>query len=439
MDLPVASPLERSRENALVVLSRVLLWGIAPVALIGVSTRVIDGMHRGETVRSAMMLPPLMLLVAVALFIGARHRYSRTARGWGALLGMSTVIGWGFLFNGPRVPNAVGAVVVVSLAILLLEDRREFVLLIGSLLALLALGVILRYLGIIEPAIDPMNYPFIFMFVSTTMMIACLGFGGYLLRTTLQSYQAAQRELAERAQELLVAQQRMQELQQRETFAKLATGMASELAEVVAVLGAASDEFRSHLADERGHQLLQDVQSVGTRVSQVLRLLASLDPAVPMQPLAVSEMMQRLREQLPVMLPSNVTLEILDLVAGARTVRCDRVEQVMWYLVLQARDAMPDGGTLTIRAYEGLGDMARTGEHRNWVIIDVADMGAPDARRGLPQRLIAEPHTASASATKGFGLAVVDQVITGCGGRLDMERAPGQPVHFVLQLPAATA
>lgn len=439
MDLPVASPLERSRENALLVLSRVLLWGVAPVALIGVSARVFDGALRGETVRSVMMLPPLILLVGVALFVGARHRYSRTVRGWGALLGMSTVIGWGFLFNGPRVANAVGAVVVVSLAILLLEDRREFILLIGSLLALLALGMLLRHLGIIEPAIDPMIYPFVFMLGSTIMMIACLGFGGYLLHTTLQNYQAAQRELAQRAQELLVAQQRTQELLQRENFAKLATGMASELAEVVAVLGAASDEFRSHLADERGHRLLQDVQSVGTRVSQVLRLLASLDPAVPMQPLAISAMMQRLRDQLPLMLPSNVTLEILNLVAGARTVQCDRVEQVMWYLVLQARDAMPDGGTLTIRAYEGLGDMARTGEHRNWVIIDVADTGAPDARRGLPQRLIAEPHAASESAMKGFGLAVVDQVITGCGGRLDMEREPGQPAHFVLQLPATAA
>lgn len=435
MELPIPSPLAKAREDAVLVLSRVLLWAVAPVALVGVLFRVIDGALRGEVVRSAMMLPPLVAVVLIGMFIGATSRFSLKTRGWVAIAGMSVVVGWGFLFNGPRLPNGAGAVALVSLGILLFDRLRQFLLLAGGLMLLIAVGMILRSYGIIEPAIDPMIYPLYFSVASTVMMTACLGFSGYLLYTTLQNYQAGQRELAERAMELVEAKERAQRLQQRERFAALASSMATELAEVVAVLGASSDEFRTHLRDGRGRLLLQDIQSVGTRVSQVLRLLASMDPSAPMVPLRIADMMQRIREQLPPMLPSNVTMDIQDSSSASQTVCCDRIEKVMWYLVLQARDAMPEGGTLTIRAYDGLGDMTRGAEGRNWLIIDVADTGAPGARRTLPSTIAPDPGPDTTSGAMAFGVAVVEQVVASCGGRIDVEQDPGQPVHFVLQLP----
>jgi PAS domain S-box-containing protein len=104
------------------------------------------------------------------------------------------------------------------------------------------------------------------------------------------------------------------------------------------------------------------------------------------------------------------------------------LRQALTNLVLNALDAMPDGGTLRLRTY-GVG---------HWVCIQVADTGAgmtEDVRR----RCFEPFFTTKGKSGTGLGLSIVFGTIERHHGRVELQSTEGQGTTFTLWLPAAQA
>jgi two-component system NtrC family sensor kinase len=108
------------------------------------------------------------------------------------------------------------------------------------------------------------------------------------------------------------------------------------------------------------------------------------------------------------------------------------LEQVLVNLYLNAIDAMPEGGTLTVAAKPVSSPSGAPQE----VLISVADTGFGIAPEDLPK--IFQPFfTAKKKRGLGLGLPICDRIIKNHGGRIKVESQPGQGTTFEIYLPIA--
>jgi CheY-like chemotaxis protein len=141
--------------------------------------------------------------------------------------------------------------------------------------------------------------------------------------------------------------------------------------------------------------------------------------------------------------PDNVSLQ-LRLASDAGNIRVDaaQIEQVLMNLVLNARDAMPDGGRLAIEtgAVEIGEEYARThvgASPGRYVLLAVSDTG-----HGMDEETkshVFEPFYTTKHPGKGtgLGLSIVYATVTQIGGHIDVISEPGKGTTIRLFLPAA--
>ncbi|HZD40529.1 MAG TPA: HAMP domain-containing sensor histidine kinase, partial [Terriglobales bacterium] len=99
----------------------------------------------------------------------------------------------------------------------------------------------------------------------------------------------------------------------------------------------------------------------------------------------------------------------------------DKLKQALWNLCKNSVEAMPQGGTLRLKAYAS----------GNEVALEIEDTGI-----GIPSGIdIFEPFTTTKSSGSGLGLMVVRQVVSGHGGKLTHTSAPGKGTTFRLTIP----
>ncbi len=98
-------------------------------------------------------------------------------------------------------------------------------------------------------------------------------------------------------------------------------------------------------------------------------------------------------------------------------------EKVLLNLMLNAEDAMPEGGTLTLQATAAEG----------WVQLDIIDTGC-----GMDGELVARafrPFVTTKSDGHGLGLATAKKIVLAHGGTIDVQSAPGLGTKFAVRVP----
>jgi len=172
-------------------------------------------------------------------------------------------------------------------------------------------------------------------------------------------------------------------------------------------------------AAERGKQLTQQLLTF-TRVQPIT--IEAVDVATVLEG-AGDLIAQSVGAQV------NVVMEIAD-DAGAIRCNASELELALLNLAVNARDAMPDGGTLNISVQRG-----KAGK-------DKVEMTIKDTGHGMPKHVAEralEPFYTTKPPGKGtgLGLAQVLSLVNQCGGTLNIHSEPGVGTTIVLTFPAA--
>jgi two-component system, cell cycle sensor histidine kinase and response regulator CckA len=200
--------------------------------------------------------------------------------------------------------------------------------------------------------------------------------------------------------------------------------------------------LRSRPGDPSFADLMQIKQNAYRAANLVRQLLAfsrqqSLQPRV----LDVTDVLVELSHLLRRLIGENIELEFVhghDL--GLVEVDQGQLEQVVINLAVNARDAMPDGGRLTIRTENyHLPQAVRRGHETipagNYVLVDVADTGHGIAPEHLAR--IFEPFfsTKAAGSGTGLGLSTVYGIVKQTGGFVFVDSVRGSGTRFSIYLP----
>jgi PAS domain S-box-containing protein len=185
---------------------------------------------------------------------------------------------------------------------------------------------------------------------------------------------------------------------------------------------------------------IEQIQHAGQRAAGLTRQLLAFSRRQVLQPRVVSlnALVTELEPLLGRLLGNEVALDLLlDPAAGNVTVDPSQMEQVMINLIMNARDAMPGGGRVTITTANAT--LAREGaEEVPHVAISVKDTGS--GMDAATQARIFEPFFTSkhASSGSGLGLSTVFGIVEQSGGFIRVESEPGQGAEFTIYLPRYT-
>jgi PAS domain S-box-containing protein len=221
--------------------------------------------------------------------------------------------------------------------------------------------------------------------------------------------------------------------QKMEAMGRLAGGVAHDFNNLLGAILGYSELMIDDLPD--GDAQIPDLvaiqQAATTATGLTRQLLAfSRKQILELTLLDLSDVVSRMRDMLQRLLGEDVHV-VLALDHGLPTVKMDRtqVEQIIMNLAVNARDAMPQGGTLTIGTRRVAGDQPL-------VALELSDTGtgiAPEIRDH-----IFEPFFTTKEAGKGtgLGLATVFGIATQNGGRVEVSSDVGQGTTFTVYLPA---
>ena len=251
-------------------------------------------------------------------------------------------------------------------------------------------------------------------------------------------------EAAQHVRERRAAEEQLLRVQRLENIGMLASGIAHDFNNVLAPVLMAVPLLRDQLGSARDQRILDSVESSVQRGAGLVRQILGFAHGVTGEP-QLMQPKHLIRDLIGVMqqtFPRSITIE--DETEGGLwplKVNPTQLHQVLLNLCVNARDAMPEGGTLTLyacnRELDELSSAAIPGTRPGpWLLLEVKDTGI-----GIPpevQQRIWEPFftTKEAGRGTGLGLSTVRGIVESYRGAVLLQSQVGAGTTFQVFLPA---
>ena len=240
----------------------------------------------------------------------------------------------------------------------------------------------------------------------------------------------------------------LRQSQKLNAIGQLAGGIAHDFNNLLTVILGNADRLTSANNGDAAtlSRRVQAIQDAGQRAASMTRqlLLFSRKQPITMQVIDMNLLIRQMTELLHRLLPSQNVELVTALAPGKTKIKADasQFEQVLLNLAVNARDAMPQGGQLSLKtslAEIGAGSLTHPPSIRpgSYVLLQVSDTGTGmDAET---QQHIFEPFftTKGPGQGTGLGLATVYGIISQIGGHINVESSVGKGTTFNIYCPLA--
>ena len=243
--------------------------------------------------------------------------------------------------------------------------------------------------------------------------------------------------------ELQRAHEQLAQAQKMEALGQLTGGVAHDFNNLLMVVSGQAQLLRRKLADDpRALRALDAIETSAQRGEDLTRHLLSFARRQRLQPasVALTERIAGLRELLAASLPAKVSLTVdLPKKLWPAQVDISELELALLNLTVNARDAMPNGGSVMISGENvTLQDGAELDLAGEFVALTVGDTGVGIPVDILPRVFDPFFTTKDVSKGTGLGLSQVYGFAQQSGGRVTVASQLGQGTTFTLYLPRAT-